>query len=562
MSDLTLHFDTNNQLKVQSIVAESGSIEYTVWANFSAAGSFLANVSWQNQTWSIHIDYQDAEQADKQANSDFSYFTWEVLETLPKSENLSTLLKVLEPHLIQIAYMKFNERDYIYRFRNKKERNTEIYLNNATDIYQSQLCSAIKRIRRTKEKISGEPIALNFGAIEYQLPSHFGFCLGVQNAIERAYESIANFPDRRIFMLSELIHNPFVNADLNQRGLKYLQSDKGEWLSSDGDCVSDKADPKALWNQLKIEDIVIIPAFGATHEDKFRLIKKGITLKAFDATCMLVEKVWKAIEEHSNQGFSTIIHGKYYHEETKATFSNALVHGPALIISDIGEARLLGQIIRTEGAEKRALFEAHFAGRYSQGFNVETDLEKIAVVNQTTLLRNLTIEIIEYLKSVLREIYGAEALDAHFWNNEKGDTLCYATQVNQDALIKALDKELDHSLVIGGKNSSNTYQLYQICQKHLGQKAHYIQSEANIVSLEQIEHSVYSKAGTEAAQIRPFVQQSERTEDRPIRMLITGGASCPDGIIQQVICKINSYFPRESLRSIEAVLGDIDRLAE
>ena len=196
-------------------------------------------------------------------------------------------------------------------------------------------------------------------------------------------------------MLSELIHNPFVNADLNQRGLKYLQTDKGEWLSADGKRISDKSDPKALWNQLKINDIVIIPAFGATHEDKFRLIKKGITLKAFDATCMLVEKVWKAIEEHSDRGYSTIIHGKYYHEETKATFSNALAHGPALIISDIKEAHLLGQIILAQGAEKRALFETHFAGRYSPGFNVDTDLEKIAVVNQTTLLRNLTIEIIE-----------------------------------------------------------------------------------------------------------------------------------------------------------------------
>ncbi len=562
MSVLTLHFDTNNRLKVQSIVGESKTTYYTVCPNFTDTGIFLTRVTWQNEDYSLYIVYDTAEQADKPSNREFFYFTWEALESLPKTEALSTLMAQLKPHMIQIAYMKFNERDYIYRFRNKKERNTEIYLNNAQMIYQSQLCSAIKLIRRKKEKISGEPIALNFGAIEYRLPSHFGFCLGVQNAIERAYESIANFPDKRIFMLSELIHNPFVNADLNQRGLKYLQTDKGEWLSVDGKHVSDKSDPKALWNQLKIDDIVIIPAFGATHEDKFRLIKKGITLKAFDATCMLVEKVWKAIEEHSDRGYSTIIHGKYYHEETKATFSNALAHGPALIISDIKEAHLLGQIILAQGAEKRALFETHFAGRYSPGFNVDTDLEKIAVVNQTTLLRNLTIEIIEYLKSVLKTIHGSAALDAHFWNNEKGDTLCYATQVNQDALVKALDSELDHSLVIGGKNSSNTNQLFQICQQHLGEKAHYIQSEANIQSLEQIEHSVYSKVGTEAAEIRPFIQERDRPKEKPIRMLITGGASCPDGIIQQVICKINAFFPKESLRSIDAVLADLHTLAQ
>lgn len=562
MSVLTLHFDANNRLKVQSIAGESKTIHYTVYPNFTATGSFLASVTWQNQDCAIYIVYDAPEQADKEGNADFHYFTWEDLEAVAKTEELSALLTELSPHLIQIAYMKFNERDYIYRFRNKKERNTEIYLRNTTDIYQSQLCSAIKSIRRTKEKISGEPIALNFGAIEYQLPSHFGFCLGVQNAIERAYESIADFPDRRIFMLSELIHNPFVNADLNQRGLRYLQSDKGEWLTADKQRVTDREDPDALWNQLQIEDIVIIPAFGATHEDKFRLIKKGITLKAFDATCMLVEKVWKAIEEHSDHGYSTIIHGKYYHEETKATFSNAVAHGPALILSDLEEARLLGQIIRAHGAEKQALFEAHFAGRYSPGFNVDTDLEKIAVVNQTTLLRNLTIEIIEYLKSVFVDMHGVDALDGHFWRNEKGDTLCYATQVNQDALVKALDCELDHSLVIGGKNSSNTYQLYQICQKHLGNKAHYIQSEANIVSLEEIEHSVYSKEGTEAAEIRPFIQTLDRPEPRPIRMLITGGASCPDGIIQQVICKINALFPQERIRSMDAVLADVHRLAE
>lgn len=562
MSVLTLHFDANNRLKVQSVGKESRMLEYTVYPNFTATGSFLASVTWQNQDCAIYIVYDEAAQADKQANVDFSYFTWETLETVPKTEELSTLLTELKPYLISIAYMKFNERDYIYRFRNKKERNTEIYLHNAKEIYQSQLCSAIKLIRRTKEKISGDPISLNFGAIEYQLPSHFGFCLGVQNAIERAYESIADFPDSRIFMLSELIHNPFVNADLNQRGLRYLQSDKGEWLSADGQRVTDKSDPGALWNQLKSDDIVIIPAFGATHEDKVRLIKKGITLKAFDATCMLVEKVWKATEEHSHRGYSTIIHGKYYHEETKATFSNAVAHGPALIISDIKEAHLLGQIIRAQGSEKQALFKAHFSGRYSPGFDVNTDLNKIAVVNQTTLLRNLTIEIIEYLKSILVDVYGAEALDNHFWNNEKGDTLCYATQVNQDALVKALDSNLDHSLVIGGKNSSNTYQLYQICQKHLGEKAHYIQSEANILSLEQIEHSVYSKKGTEAAQVRPFVQEHDRLERRPIRMLITGGASCPDGIIQQVICKINALFPAESIRSMDAVLADLYRLAE
>jgi 4-hydroxy-3-methylbut-2-enyl diphosphate reductase len=413
-----------------------------------------------------------------------------------------------------------------------------------------------------KEKMSNDPITLNFGAVEYILPSHFGFCLGVQNAIERAYETIANYPDRNIYMLSELIHNPFVNNDLNERGLKYLQTDKGQWLNAEGVQISDMSDSAALWNQLQFKDIVIIPAFGATHEDKIRLIKKGIALKEFDATCMLVEKVWKAIKQHSEKGFTTLIHGKYYHEETKATFSNALSHGPALILADIEEAKLLGSVILAEGEAKRALFEKHFANRCSPGFNPDTDLEKIAVVNQTTLLRNLTIEIIDYFRELITEKYGEATRSDHLWENEKGDTLCYATQVNQDALIKALSEALDHALVIGGKNSSNTYQLYQICKNRFGDKAHYIQSEANIQSFDTIHHYEYSQSGESEGITRPFIhaQAEENSMNPPVRILITGGASCPDGIIQQVISKINTYFPKDKLRTMEAVLSDLEQL--
>ena len=165
---------------------------------------------------------------------------------------------------------------------------------------------------------------------------------------------------------------------------------------------------------------------------------KGIALKEFDATCMLVEKVWKAIKTYSEEGFTTLIHGKYYHEETKATFSNALSYGPALIIADIEEAKILGSVILADGADKLKLFEKHFANRCSPGFNPEIDLEKIAIVNQTTLLRNLTIEIINYLREIITEKYGEANRRKHLWENEKGDTLCYATQVNQDALILSL----------------------------------------------------------------------------------------------------------------------------
>jgi 4-hydroxy-3-methylbut-2-enyl diphosphate reductase len=554
MPTLTLSFDSNNRLKVLKNTANC----YDTCVIYDAPDNenFLETLRWQNTDYDCYVTYEKSE------DSKQNFLTWETLESIEITPALSELMSVIEPYLIHICYLKYNQRDYIYRFRNTKERNTQIYQKNATEIYQSQLCAAIKSIRRVKEKMSNDPITLNFGAVEYILPSHFGFCLGVQNAIERAYETIANYPDRNIYMLSELIHNPFVNNDLNERGLKYLQTDKGQWLNAEGVQISDMSDSAALWNQLQFKDIVIIPAFGATHEDKIRLIKKGIALKEFDATCMLVEKVWKAIKQHSEKGFTTLIHGKYYHEETKATFSNALSHGPALILADIEEAKLLGSVILAEGEVKRALFEKHFANRCSPGFNLDTDLEKIAVVNQTTLLRNLTIEIIDYFRELITEKYGEATRSDHLWENEKGDTLCYATQVNQDALIKALSEALDHALVIGGKNSSNTYQLYQICKNRFGDKAHYIQSEANIQSFDTIHHYEYSQSGESEGITRPFIhaQAEENSMNPPVRILITGGASCPDGIIQQVISKINTYFPKDKLRTMEAVLSDLEQL--
>ena len=553
MPTITLSFDSNNRLKVRKDTANTYDI--CVIYDKPDNENFLDTIHWQNTEYDCYITYVE------RASPEDLYLTWEMLESAEKTRALSVLMAVIEPYLINISYLKFNQRDYIYRFRNTKERNTQVYQESAVAIYQSQLCAAIKSIRRVKEKISNDPITLNFGAVEYILPSHFGFCLGVQNAIERAYETIANYPEQNIYMLSELIHNPFVNNDLNQRGLKYLQTDKGQWLNGNGEQVKDMSDETALWNQLQLNDIVIIPAFGATHEDKIRLIKKGIALKEFDATCMLVEKVWKAIKQHSEEGFTTLIHGKYYHEETKATFSNALSYGPALILADIEEAKLLGSVILAQGAAKRDLFEKHFANRCSPGFNPETDLEKIAVVNQTTLLRNLTIEIIDYLRELVTKKYGAANIKNHLWENEKGDTLCYATQVNQDALMKALSTDLDHALVIGGKNSSNTYQLYQICENRFGKNAHYIQSEANIQSIKAIDHYVYSQSGDTEEKARPFIDcQSEASETKPVRILITGGASCPDGIIQQVISKINAYFPKNQLRSMEAVLSDLEKI--
>ena len=477
------------------------------------------------------------------------------LKEAPCSDELDGLLELIEPRLHELPYLGMGENEYIYRFRTAKERNREVYVDRQSEaLYQSQLCAAIKASRRTKEKSSGEPAELDFGAVRYIIPSHFGFCLGVQNAIERAYETVAANPDKRVFMLSELIHNPFVNEDLLARGLRYLQTDKGLPLKADGTPANGVEDSDALWNQLTGEDIVIIPAFGATNEDKVRLIKRGISIREHDATCMLVEKVWKAARRYSEDGFTVLIHGKSEHEETKATFSNASSHGPALMLRNQAHAEKLGEVLLASGAKRRELFEASFAGLYSKGFDPDKDLERIAVVNQTTLLRNETLRIIDYLRTVIVEKYGENFAHEHIWSKGKGDTLCYATQVNQDALQKAVDKRVDAALVVGGKNSSNTFQLYRVCEKRFGEHAHYIQSENNILSLDRIRHYVFpyhlDKLPACAEEERDFLPDNKEAP----RILLTGGASCPDGIIQQVIHRINSFFPRESLRPIEEIL--------
>jgi 4-hydroxy-3-methylbut-2-enyl diphosphate reductase len=473
-------------------------------------------------------------------------------KTSPVLENV---LKIIEPHLVKIPYLGMGENEYIYRFRTLKERNTNVYIDeNSQELYQSKLCNAIKTARRIKEKTSNGPAVLDFGIVSYIIPSHFGFCLGVQNAIERAYETVAENPDKRVFMLSELIHNAFVNEDLLTRGIRYLQTEKGKPFREDGSIATDPKEANTLWNQLTSEDIVIIPAFGATNEDKVRLIRKGIDIRENDATCMLVEKVWKAARRYAKEGYTVLIHGKSEHEETKATFSNSSSYGPALMIRNMEHAEKLVQVIRTEGNEKKRLFEDSFSGLYSKGFDPYRDLQKLAVVNQTTLLRNETLKIIEFLHEFTTRHYGVDRVADHLWTQGKGDTLCYATQVNQDALEKAIEQPVDAALVVGGKNSSNTYQLYRVCEKRFGKNAYFIQSESNILSAEKIVHSIFSQnfghSHENNEEVRPFLKMNNQRK----RILITGGASCPDGIIQQVIHKINSFFPTTEVRSIDSVL--------
>lgn len=512
-------------------------------------------------------------------DSEIDFSSLEQLATAANaSPLLAALLPALEPHLIHIPYLQLGENDFIYKFRPEKDRNLALYSQDAetSALYQSALCTAIKAVARRREGVATAPIPLDFGAVRYVIPSHFGFCLGVKNAIDRAYETLAANPGRRVFMLSELIHNPFVNEDLLRRGLRYLQTEKGVPFAINGEKSTAAPGLPLFWDTLTSDDVVIIPAFGATDEDKKRLVTKGIAVCQYDATCMLVEKVWKAARSYGRSGYTVVIHGKHEHEETKATFSNTRRHAPALIVRNLNETRLLGEIIagaRLHPHEAQARLESVFADRHTPGFDVTRDLARVAVVNQTTLLMNETREIIAYLRELYTNLFSADTSteSPRVGGSGRNDTLCYATQVNQDALSRALEEPLDAAFIIGGKNSSNTYQLYRLCAQKLGDKAFFIQSEANIRSLAEVEHYVFPPCGPAHGghiEINPLwpsftdFPQNPSGGLTPKRILITGGASCPDGVIQQVITRINSLFDHAPLRSLSAVQAEIEARLE
>lgn len=565
-ASLTLVFDSNNRLAVTAGVLGLEPADARSFAGLTSPREFFT-LSHEGREFRVHF-------AQAAANPVAAHVEFRPLEQLAAnpaalSPLLAALLPALEPHLIQIPYLELGENDFIYKFRPEKDRNLSLYSQDThtSSLYQSALCSAIKAIARRREGVAAAPIPLDFGAVRYLIPSHFGFCLGVKNAIDRAYETLAANPGRRVFMLSELIHNPFVNEDLLRRGLRYLQTEKGVPFAVNGQKSTSAPGLPLLWDMLTPDDIVIIPAFGATDEDKLRLVRKGLAVRQYDATCMLVEKVWKAARAYGREGYTVVIHGKHEHEETKATFSNTRRHAPAVIVRNLAETSLLAEVVAESLRDPKAAqarFDRDFAGRHTPDFKVVRDLARVAVVNQTTLLMKETQEIIAYLRDFYTSTFGTDVPGepARVGGSGRTDTLCYATQVNQDALARALDEPLDAAFIIGGKNSSNTYQLYRLCAQKLGDKAFFIQSETNIRSLHEVEHYVFPAAGpAHGGHIEVNPLWPEGCGTAPRRILITGGASCPDGVIQQVITRINSLFPAGLLRTLGEVQADIEAAA-
>jgi 4-hydroxy-3-methylbut-2-enyl diphosphate reductase len=389
---------------------------------------------------------------------------------------------------------------------------------NIPQFYKSSFITKIKSSRKDSDpkKKDFTPTLLDFGSVKFYLARHFGFCYGVENAIEIAYKSIEENQGKRIFLLSEMIHNPGVNNDLLRLGVKFLMDTNGNHIFN--------------WDELTSEDIVIIPAFGTTIEIENRLNQIGINPYKYNTTCPFVEKVWNRSELLGKQNYTIIIHGKHYHEETRATFSHSQINGPSIIVRNLQEAKILADIIL--GVKDKNFFYSFFEDKYSIGFDVEKDLQRVGVVNQTTMLATETQEIADLFRDTMIKKYGIENIKYHFADTR--DTLCYATYDNQQATYGLLETKADFAIVVGGYNSSNTSHIVELCKEKL--PTYFISSEEKIISKNIILHyDIHSKSELSTENFIP--------DKNPVDILLTSGASCPDAVVESVLRKLHSFFP-------------------
>jgi 4-hydroxy-3-methylbut-2-enyl diphosphate reductase len=390
---------------------------------------------------------------------------------------------------------------------------------NVPTTYRSPLISAIKDKRKLQDKMKKDlsPTLLDLGDLKIYLARHFGFCYGVENAIEISFRTIEDNPGKRIFLLSEMIHNPQVNADLVEKGVRFLQDTGGHQLIS--------------FNELSPDDIVLIPAFGTTLNIEKELRDVGIKIEKYNTTCPFVEKVWNRSEQIAKNGYSIVIHGKPKHEETRATFSHASSGAPSVIVNDMAEAVMLSRYIT--GAWPPETFYEKFAGRYSEGFDVRRDLQRIGVVNQTTQLATDTQAIADFLRSVMKDHYNLDESQTGERFADTRDTLCYATNDNQSAVMALLNTTADLAIVAGGYNSSNTTHLVELCENVL--PVYFINSPEKIISKKEILHYNYHSK-------EEVLTNGYLPDKNPVSVLITSGASCPDAVVEEIIRKLSRYF--------------------
>lgn len=404
---------------------------------------------------------------------------------------------------------------------------------NVPNIYRSSLITSIKEKRKLNDKLKKDfsPTLLDLGIVKIYLARHFGFCYGVENAIEIAFRTIEENPGKRIFLLSEMIHNPQVNADLMERGVQFMQDTYGKQLIA--------------FDELQADDVVIIPAFGTTLDVEELLNAKGIETQKYNTTCPFVEKVWNRSEQIAQKGYSIVVHGKPKHEETRATFSHASFHTPTVVVNDMKETVELSKYIT--GEKPVSEFYIEFKNRYSEGFDAAKDLQRIGVVNQTTQLASDTQAISDYLKQTIAAHYNLSDATIGSRFADTRDTLCYATNDNQTAVTGLIETTADLAIVVGGYNSSNTSHLVELCEQKL--PTYFINGADKIISEKDIIHCNWqTKEETITSNYLP--------EKLPVSILITSGASCPDAVVESVIRKLATIFNVEN--AIDAITNSIN----
>jgi 4-hydroxy-3-methylbut-2-en-1-yl diphosphate reductase len=387
------------------------------------------------------------------------------------------------------------------------------------DLYKSSIIGNIKETRRIQDKLKKDfsPTVLDYGPVKFLISRHFGFCYGVENAVEIAYKTIEENQGKRIFLLSEMIHNPDVNEDLLSRGVKFIMDTAGNQLID--------------WNELTPEDVVIVPAFGTTVEIQNRLAGIGINAYQYDTTCPFVEKVWNRAAAIGQKDYTIVVHGKPTHEETRATFSHSKQNAPTIVVKNMAQTIELAKYITGEKPAEQ--FYQEFEGQFSEGFDVTKDLKRIGVVNQTTMLASDTQGIADYLKQVMIQKYQIEGTDVTAYFADTRDTLCYATNDNQSATYGLLKEEADLAIVAGGYNSSNTSHLVELCEQKL--PTYFISSADKILTDNLISHfDLHTKTEKITKDFLPDKEQ--------VTIMLTCGASCPDAVVESILLRLHSFF--------------------
>ncbi|PKR81672.1 4-hydroxy-3-methylbut-2-enyl diphosphate reductase [Brumimicrobium salinarum] len=399
------------------------------------------------------------------------------------------------------------------------------------EFYRSPIISKVKNIRKVLDprKKDFSPTVLDFGPVRFYIARHFGFCYGVENAIEISYKAIVENRGKRIFLLSQMIHNPNVNADLLDNGIQFLQDTEGNELIP--------------FSKLKPSDVVIVPAFGAPIETISKLENIGVDIQSYNTTCPFVEKVWNRSKKLGEKEHSIIIHGKHKHEETRATFSHSASNAPSVIVKDIEDTAFLMDIVL--GNEPEDSFYTYFKDRYTEGFDVKKDLQKLGVVNQTTMLATETQEIADYVKKAMTKKYGEENIKSHFADTR--DTLCYATNDNQNSTYGLMKANADLAVVVGGYNSSNTTHLVELLEDQY--PTYFINTENDLLNDTTVSHfDIHEKTVKESENYLP--------KKSTVDIVLTSGASCPDAVVDRVLHKLLSYF--DDTKDVNKVIAGLE----